>query len=194
MEHKSSPTSRTSLGRRLVLILGISMLAYCSFAAVLDFPHSIISRIVRYREMTSDLQRNQALWNSLNVTHYKITITNQGYTSYWSICNSATLEVENQSVINIEGAGEDAQWCPDVYRALTIESMFNLVRGYIVRNDPVRVNIGAVTYDDDYGFIKHLGIDVTPIFIDPYLYGKDYLVTIKPEHFQIWITDFQPLD
>lgn len=62
----------------------------------------------------------------------------------WSSRNENALmkiRVENQSVINIEGAGEDAQWCPDVYRALTIEGMFNLVQGYITRDDPIRVAI-----------------------------------------------------
>jgi hypothetical protein len=159
-----------------------------------DFPHNIVSRFARRDSLLTDIREHQRLWESTEITHYQITIKNQGYTSYWLICNSAMVEVRNGEIVHIEGAGEDAQWCRGVYDDLTVEGLFRLARKYVLRNDPIRVRINSVEYDEGFGFIDHLSISVTPTFVDPYIYGDRYLATIEPEYFEVWLTDFQPLD
>lgn len=180
---------------RCFRVIAFVVLVYCCCWMIIgDFPHNVLSRAIQRKYLLKDVLEHQELWESTGITHYRVSIRNQGYTSYWLMCNSATVEVRDRIVVGIAGQGENTQWCQQVYRDLTVRGLFNLAREYIDRNDAIRVRIDSIEYNEELGFIDHLSISVFPTLVDPYLYGDEYLSIVEPEYFDVWLTDFQPLD
>lgn len=187
-------SSRVSFGKHFTAIALVVLVYCCCWMVIGDFPHNVISRVIQRKYLLKGVLEHQELWESTGIIHYRISIRNQGYTSYWLMCNSAMVEVRNGAVISIAGQGEDTQWCQKVYHDLTVNGLFKLAREYIDRNDAIRIRINSVEYDEEFGFIDHLSISVFPTLVDPYLYGDEYLAIVEPKYFEVWLADFQPLD
>jgi len=176
------------------LILGMA-LTYCGATFLLnDFPQNIIARVNQRERLLAEVERHKTVWDDRRIAHYRVAVQNRGYTSLWVTCNSAVLEVNDNSVVSAQGAGEDSEECIDVYSDLTVQGVFDLAISYIDRDDPIRVKIFEIRYDDALGFINHLGVRVQPTFFDPFLYGDDYLSVVQPVFFEIDIADLEIIE
>lgn len=172
--------------RKKLWVVGLAITSYLAVAILLGvFPHGVLIRYIQLPFTQSELDNYRDQWSTLGVTHYKMQVDNLGFTSYAAICSSAELEVVNDRVINFVGAGEDAQWCPQVYGQLTVAGLFDIASDYIKRNDPWRVTKLQMEYEPSYGYIKELWVHVQPTNLDLWVLGQDYLIVVNPALFRI---------
>ena len=179
-----------------ILIAGLVLLLiiYCGTAFLLSaFPHTIITQSIQQRGILKDLEKNEEVWNESKPPHYRIKIKNQGYSSNWLTCLELELDVKNGTFFRVDEAGDNDQWCVDIYEDLTVDGLFELAKSYLLRDDPIRVRIWDIDYDENTGMITHISVQVKPTMYDAVLYGNDYLSVVNPELFDLWITDFTPL-
>jgi len=158
-----------------------------------DFPHNLLFRLGAQERLLPELEGRRSQWENADIVDYRIAVENLGFSPYSVICSAATLEVRGSLVQKIEGAGADAQWCPEVYRQQTIEGLFDVATQYVQRYDPVHFVALNINYDESYGFIRLLKVAVQSNLLDPFIYGDDVFTRVQPIVFEIQITEFEPL-
>jgi len=118
---------------------------------------------------TNEFEKNQSLWDTANITHYRYTLTVSCFCAFMDEM-PLTVEVENDqvaSITSVKGTVIDStnSLYPVVVNYATMDQLFVQLKSALADADEV-----SVSYDTTYGFPTSIAIDQIKDAIDDELF------------------------